>query len=327
MTAGKRSPSSDHDGSPLGTAGLALHLPSTASFAVTALEQAPPAYARRVADLSILAPGLLLDPGGFWTGEDVPAISYPDHGSDCCFSIENDSFWFRHRNRMIVEVVRATPPARGPIFDVGAGNGYVAAGLLAGGFEVVAIEPARTGAANAVRRGVNPVVCGTLESAGFLDQTAGGIGLFDVLEHIEDDLGYLRSLRRYLKPGGSLYITAPAHRALWSDEDEQAGHFRRYSLPALRDVVERAGFEVAFDTYMFTFLPLPILLCRTIPSRLLPRSLGSRAKAHHGSGNRGIGRLIERGLMFETAWLRRRKRILFGASCLIAARVREGNDV
>ncbi|MGH7878661.1 MAG: class I SAM-dependent methyltransferase, partial [Candidatus Binataceae bacterium] len=39
--------------------------------------------------------------------------------------------------------------------------------------------------------------------------------LFDVLEHIEDDVGALRQVRDTLRPGGLLFITLPALQFFW----------------------------------------------------------------------------------------------------------------
>src|SRR5258706_8348496 len=177
-------------------------------------------------DLYDIAPGLSLDPAGYWLAPEQVRISYPADGNDNCLTMEEASFWFTHRNRAITAAVRRHPPADGPIFDVGAGNGYVSAALEAAGFPTIAIEPNRAGARNAVSRHVSHVVCGSLPSSAFRAGTAGAIGLFDVLEHIDADRDYLRSLRPYLKTGGRLYLTTPAFSWLWSENDVRAGHFR-----------------------------------------------------------------------------------------------------
>jgi len=74
-----------------------------------------------MADLSELAPALHRDARGYWTGGPAPDVSYPDEGTEFCFALENESFWFAHRNRVILEAVRRAPPA-GALYDVGAGN-------------------------------------------------------------------------------------------------------------------------------------------------------------------------------------------------------------
>jgi hypothetical protein len=51
---------------------------------------------------------------------------YPDEGNEACFQIEDQSFWFRHRNDCIRELAQNLPPKwKGPIFDGGGGNGFL----------------------------------------------------------------------------------------------------------------------------------------------------------------------------------------------------------
>lgn len=60
------------------------------------------------------------------------------------------------------------------------------------------------------------------------------IGLFDVLEHLPDDVKALKEIRKALKPGGKLILTVPASMKLWSYVDEVAGHYIRYSSKTLK---------------------------------------------------------------------------------------------
>ena len=50
----------------------------------------------------------------------------------------------------------------------------------------------------------------------------------NVLEHIEDDLGVLRSMKNNLNKNGKIYLYLPAKMILWSELDQMVGHFRRY---------------------------------------------------------------------------------------------------
>ena len=55
---------------------------------------------------------------GIYYAAESEAISYPEEGNEACFEVEDQSFWFRHRNDCIREVVRNFPPrGRGPIFE------------------------------------------------------------------------------------------------------------------------------------------------------------------------------------------------------------------
>jgi SAM-dependent methyltransferase len=249
------------------------------------------------------------------------STSYPVDGNDLCFSMEEESFWFAHRNRVITAAVRRHPPADGPIFDVGAGNGFVTSALEHSGFAAIAIEPSRIGAANAVRRGVAHVVCGSLPSTSFATGTAGAIGLFDVIEHIEDDRSYLRSLMPYLRARGRLYITVPAYPSLWSENDVYSGHFRRYTLPSLVQLLGETGYRVELASYFFWCLPLPIFLFRKLRGR--DGSAPSRSREQHRMPTPFARKLATAAFSFETQRIERGRSIPFGASCIVVAMAAE----
>ncbi|MBV8375930.1 MAG: class I SAM-dependent methyltransferase [Verrucomicrobia bacterium] len=81
--------------------------------------------------------------------------------------------------------------------------------------------------------------------------------LFDVLEHIEDQHGFLKRASEFLRPGGSIAINVPARQELFSAYDTQAGHLRRYSLKALSEVVEKSGLDQRVSTYWgYPLVPL-----------------------------------------------------------------------
>lgn len=271
------------------------------------------------------APGgalnLELDPQGYWYARNQPALSYPEDGNESCFTFEDDSFWFRHRNDVIRCLVEQYPPG-GLIFDVGGGNGYVSAGLERAGFPTVVVEPGRSGAENACRRGLRSVVNATLEAAQFASAVADAVGLFDVLEHIEDEADFLASIRQLLKPGGRIYLTVPAFQMLWSNEDTLAGHFRRYTRASLTRVLQAAGFQVEFATYFFCVLPFPVFFLRSIPSRLGWRKDPSLRRSRQEHVRRGfVGQVLDRVWSGELAWLKRRRWIPLGGSCFAVARL------
>ena len=268
-----------------------------------------------------VAPGLTLDDDGIWRAAQRSGIDYPDEANAFCFQLEERSFWFNYRNRFIVQTVRNFPPA-GPIADIGAGNGYVSLALQRAGFDVIVMEPGTTGARNARSRGLDPVVCATLEDAELLPGSLEAVGLFDVVEHIRDDIAFLRTARRALRPGGRLYLTVPAFRALWSSEDDLVGHHHRYTLGLLADRLRAADFAVDYSTYVFSPLPLPLFLLRSLPSRLGRRTqLDAAQTAAELSPDAGLAvKAVEKVLDLELALVARRRRIPFGTSCLVAAR-------
>lgn len=257
---------------------------------------------------------------GLWTAAVREDVSYPDAGNGACFRVEDTSFWFRHRNACILAVMRRLGP-NGLFADVGGGNGFVAKALIDAGFAVALVEPGSVGARNAWERGVRPVICATLDQAGFPAGSLGGIGIFDVLEHIDDDVAFLEQLRYHLRPDGRLYITVPAFNALWSSEDEAAGHYRRYRQSTLRAALDRAGFAVEYLSGIFAWLPIPVLLFRSIPSRLgLRDATAGRADDEHGIPANWFGKVLEELLVREHKRIARGDVLPIGGSLIAVAR-------
>ncbi|MFZ0036021.1 MAG: methyltransferase domain-containing protein, partial [Candidatus Acidiferrales bacterium] len=89
------------------------------------------------------------------------------------------------------------------------------------------------------------------------------IFLFDVLEHIENEDGFLQSLMFHLSPAGKLVINVPAGQWAYSTYDKVLGHVRRYSIHTLRRTAERNHLAVAEWTY-WAFPLLPALAIRKL---------------------------------------------------------------
>lgn len=276
----------------------------------------------KLLDIASISTRLHRGNDGIWyAGQET--VSYPEGGHDECFKLEDQSFWFRHRNECIVTLVKKYPPrSDSVIFDIGGGNGCVAAAIARQGFNVVLVEPGAVGAHNARLRGLTNIICASFDAAQFHNNSLPAVGLFDVLEHIEGDLAFLEKLRSVLEPGGRLYATVPAHSYLWSYEDCASGHFRRYTRAGLESLLQAAGFEVAYSSYFFGWLPVPIFLMRSLPFRL---GLGRRGESseqlsrNHGAGNAFLARFTRRLLGGEVKNIARGRSMAFGSSCIISA--------
>jgi SAM-dependent methyltransferase len=262
--------------------------------------------------------GLVRRDPGIWFARSAAPISYPERGNALCLAVEETSFWFRHRNRCIIELVHRFRP-EGLMLDIGGGNGFVARGLQQAGISCVLLEPGLDGARAAHDRGISAVICARFEDACLPLGSFGAAGLFDVVEHIEDDIGLLRAVRHVLRPDGRLFLTVPAYQLLFSADDSVGGHFRRYNRRSIMRVLHDAGFVVDYASYIFAPLPLPILLLRTIPS-WFGRTGGidpEQVAADHRDGP--VQRILAALLDMEVAMLRRGWRVPVGATCLVAA--------
>jgi SAM-dependent methyltransferase len=66
----------------------------------------------------------------------------------------------------------------------------------------------------------------------------------NVVEHIEDDLGTVVTMRGLLVPGGRAIILVPALQSIYGELDRELGHFRRYNRARLGSLLTRAGLRV-----------------------------------------------------------------------------------
>ena len=139
------------------------------------------------------------------------------------------------------------------------------------------------------------------------------IGMFDVLEHIEEDELVLAQVHRALTPGGMLLMTVPQHRFLWSASDELAHHARRYTRSELMTKIERARFRVVRCTSFVSVL-FPLL----IASRWLRRNGASDPLAEYQIP-RHVSRILEFALSGERAAIRSGLSFPFGGSLLLVA--------
>ena len=67
---------------------------------------------------------------------------------------------------------------------------------------------------------------------------------FEVIEHIDDDLGALSEWARHLSDDGHVLISVPAHMRRFGTSDAAVGHFRRYDAIDLDRLFDSLGFEI-----------------------------------------------------------------------------------
>jgi hypothetical protein len=91
--------------------------------------------------------------------------------------------------------------------------------------------------------------------------------LLDVLEHIEDDVGFLRTIGEAFPSSRALIMTVPARTELWSNYDRHYGHFRRYDRASLAKALEASGFKQLRQRYFFQELYIPMLLAGMLPNQ------------------------------------------------------------
>jgi 2-polyprenyl-6-hydroxyphenyl methylase/3-demethylubiquinone-9 3-methyltransferase len=144
------------------------------------------------------------------------------------------------------------------IFDLGCGNGSVAAALAHRGFEVIGVDPSEQGITEANRQypGLH------LSVASAYDDLTSHYGRFpvvislEVVEHLYFPRRYAQTIFDLLEPGGRAIVSTPYHgywknlilaaagkmdahfTALWDH-----GHIKFWSVATLRTLLREAGFS------------------------------------------------------------------------------------
>ncbi|MBD3782943.1 MAG: class I SAM-dependent methyltransferase [Micrococcales bacterium] len=129
----------------------------------------------------------------------------------------------------------------------------------------------------------------------------------NVLEHIEDHVGALRSAHRLVRPGGTVVMFVPAFEFAMSRFDRAVGHHRRYTVRSLTAAYEEAGLRPESVRYVNA----PGLFAWFVGMRLL------RMTPTDGP----TVRLWDRAVVPVARRVERRVRVPFGQSVLAVGRV------
>lgn len=168
------------------------------------------------------------------------------------------------------------------VLDVGCGDGFMSRELFKGtGAHVAAVDSNFTDSQMALLSGLDRNIRYSRKIEG--KDRYGLLLLLDVIEHVEEDLVFLKGLvDERLEKNGRVLVTAPAFNALFSGHDLFLGHKRRYSLQELSALVEKAGLRIISSGYLFTAL-------------LLSRAVAAAVEKAFGGGKEGGAGSWERG--------------------------------
>ena len=183
-------------------------------------------------------------------------------------NVEESSFWFRSRNELIIWALRRYAPDAASMLEIGCGTGYVLAGIRRAlpHVRLTGSELLEDGLAVAARRLPDvDLRCLDAREMPYTDEY-DVVGAFDVLEHIDDDVGVLRACARALHAGGVLLLTVPQHEWLWSPIDDYSEHVRRYRRGELLKKLRTAGLVPVRCTSFVSFL-LPIMCASRLRER------------------------------------------------------------
>jgi SAM-dependent methyltransferase len=232
------------------------------------------------------------------------------------FQAEDRHWWYRGRRRVLDRVIDGLALGSGGapirILDAGCGSGRNMIEMARRG-TVTGIELSATSVAKARERGAGEVIEGSVLEMPFADGSFDLAVSLDVIEHLEDDLGALRELRRTVAPGGALLLTVPAYQWLWSGHDEINHHHRRYTRRSLQAVAEQAGWRQERTSY-FNSLLLPVAIMLRVLDRFNRKTTESSLDLWVPP--EPVNRALELPLTLESRMIARGGRIPAGLSLL-----------
>jgi SAM-dependent methyltransferase len=258
------------------------------------------------------------------TPADEAHRSYDPSCFDSLAAIEERHFWFKARSRVITTLTRQITADLAPgyrVLEVGCGTGYVLGGLerACPSGSVIGMDVHTEGFRHARQRSSCSLLQADVHTAPFTS-AFDMIGVFDVLEHLHDDLTVLHELHSLLKPGGKLLVTVPAHPGLWSYFDEYSHHCRRYTAAELKDKLRSVGYRVEYATeYMAAIFGLVFMGRKFARLRTSGPTSVQQLAAYDLKVVPVIKDVLAWALSHEARWVARRRQIPFGASLVAIA--------
>lgn len=236
------------------------------------------------------------------------------------------------RRRRVLALLEKMP--RKSLLEIGCGAGALLVDLSRAGFHCVGMETsplalemaANISSASSVNHDI--LSCPDVSWG----ETFDTVCAFDVLEHIDDDVAALSNWISWIKPGGSILLSVPAHSSRFGAGDVWAGHYRRYDRESLLQLVVDQGMRVDHvECYGFPLANLTEIVGERTYRKLIKRR-GETVDKNAASAESGIersdymkqfhiinslpGRLALR-LCFWVQWLMRNTN--FGSGYLVLA--------
>jgi SAM-dependent methyltransferase len=191
-------------------------------------------------------------------------------------AIETDHWWFAARRELVVRVIeQLVPPSMNiTVADVGCGTGGNIS-ELAGMYSCVGVDTSEEAIDLARNRFPHAnFICGRAPAC----LNAAGLAvdvflLLDVLEHVEFDRDLFLDLFEALNRGGHMLLTVPANMSLWSPQDVNYGHYRRYEPAQLEALWSGLPVTVRLLSFFNTYL-YPVVKAVRVVNKFRGREWG-----------------------------------------------------
>ena len=173
--------------------------------------------------------------------------------------IEN-YFWSLARTDLVRRTLEEAASAgyRRPherILEVGCGTGIVVSALKEAGLDIWGVDIGHPRVVDSAHDRVT-VAMDARHLGKQFRESVETLMFLDVVEHIENDVDFLKDTLRHFPNCSCVIITVPAGPEAWSRWDEYYGHFRRYTKASLDEMVRKSGLSPERTRYFFRALYL-----------------------------------------------------------------------
>lgn len=249
---------------------------------------------------------------------------YPPEAFENLFRLEQNNFWFRARNRLIIHLFKkyVSPSQEHKTLEIGCGTGFVLKGLKRfSNLKLFGAEIFLQGLSFAAQR---------LPEVEFVQLDAVNLPFvsefdiictFDVLEHIEEDEKVINNIHKALKNDGLFFISVPQHQFIWGAIDELSNHKRRYSRKELKGKLKKAGFSVLYtSSFVFSLFPF-MVTSRLLNRKALPKNKDDGQDLYHELNmNSILNRIFYIFMLADELLIKMGLRLPYGGSLITVAK-------
>jgi len=140
---------------------------------------------------------------------------------------------------------------KGNFLDIGCALGFLLNLAQKKGYKVSGLDVSKYAVKFIRRKLGTKVYLGQLQQMKLPANYFDIITSFESMEHVENPLGFLREIKRILKPGGYFFATTPNQKGIWPKimgkrwfSYKPPEHLYYFDFQTIKKMVERAGLEV-----------------------------------------------------------------------------------
>ena len=191
------------------------------------------------------------------------------------YELEDKHWWFVGMRDIFYRSISGIyrEDANLKILDVGCGTGIIIKDLERFG-KVVGIDIEDAALKFCQQRNIGKICLGDGVNLPFKDATFDLVTVFSVVEHIQDDAGFIQELSRSCRDNGRIILSTSAFNFLWNEHDVINEHKRRYTKSRLEALFRGQNLHIEKITYT-NFILFPLILLGIILKNMLRCLFGS----------------------------------------------------